>query len=112
MTNTARESRVEPGGRAGARSARTFDPGNMASCPSPVLLSPALLRLVQMANARMGLQRKAADQIAEALGPTPRAALMALVDYGMSDAEIARYHRLPQAAISHLRMLWRIQRGG
>lgn len=36
------------------------------------------------------------------LGPMPRATLNALVDYGMSDAEISRYFRLPTDTVSAL----------
>lgn len=50
-------------------------------------------------------------RVADALGPAPRDALLALVDYGLSDAEIARYRCLPQATVSHLRAFWGIRRG-
>jgi hypothetical protein len=47
----------------------------------------------------------------DALGPYPREALAALVAYGLTDAEIARYHGLRPEAVSHLRLLWRIDPG-
>lgn len=50
-------------------------------------------------------------RVADALGPAPRDALAALVEYGLSDAEIARFRRLPQATVSHLRGFWGIRRG-
>ena len=47
-------------------------------------------------------------QPASVLGPTPRRALAALADLGLSDAEIARYHRLPRHCVSELRSIWNI----
>jgi len=49
------------------------------------------------------------DPITEALGPRPREALSALVGYGLSDTEIARYNGLPNSTISYLRSLWNIR---
>lgn len=43
-----------------------------------------------------------------ALGPTPKRALAALADLGLSDSEIARYHRLPRQCVSELRSIWNI----
>jgi hypothetical protein len=37
------------------------------------------------------------------LGPQPEEALRALVDLGLDDHEIGRYHAVPPAAISALR---------
>lgn len=44
--------------------------------------------------------------IADTLGFAPRAALAAFVDYGLSDVEIARYHKLPTELVSELREYW------
>jgi hypothetical protein len=48
------------------------------------------------------------DRLGGVLGPAPRAALAALVDYGMTDAEIARYHRLAPDLVTQLRVVWGI----
>ena len=48
------------------------------------------------------------DRLGGRLGPAPCAALAALVDYGLTDAEIARYHRLAPEVVTQLRVLWRI----
>ena len=45
-------------------------------------------------------------RIAETLGVAPRATLSAFVDYGLSDIEIARYHKLPTEIVSELRNHW------
>ena len=45
-------------------------------------------------------------RIAETLGVAPRAALSAFVDYGLSDTEIASYHKLPTEIITELRDHW------
>ena len=45
---------------------------------------------------------------AETLGAMPREALAALVDYGLSDADIARYHALPEDLVTRLRLGWGI----
>lgn len=42
------------------------------------------------------------------LGPMPRASLSAMVDYGLSDAEIGRYYGLPAATVTRLRAAWRL----
>ena len=47
----------------------------------------------------------------DALGPLPREALAALVDYGLTDAEIATYHALPTEIVTRLRMFWGIRSG-
>ena len=47
-------------------------------------------------------------RVAETLGLAPRAALSAFVDYGLSDTEIARYHKLPTEIVSELRDHWRL----
>ena len=49
-----------------------------------------------------------AHRILEAFGPMPAAALAAMVDYGLSDGEIARYFDLPHEIISTLRRHWGI----
>jgi hypothetical protein len=46
--------------------------------------------------------------ILDALGPMPGEALAAMVDYGLSDAEIARYYGLSIDLIAILRAHWRI----
>lgn len=46
---------------------------------------------------------------AHVLGPTPRRNLEALVDLGMTDGEIARYHTLPRSCIAELRNHWQIE---
>ena len=43
-----------------------------------------------------------------ALGPTPRRALAALADLGLTDDDIARYHSLSPHAVSELRHIWNI----
>lgn len=58
--------------------------------------------------ARPGLRGALRDQIADALGPCPRAALAALVGLGLSDEEIARYHELPRDLIAELREVWNL----
>jgi hypothetical protein len=57
---------------------------------------------------RHALGRLSDDRLAGCLGPAPRAALAALVDYGMTDAEIARYHRLAPDLVTQLRAVWGI----
>ena len=42
------------------------------------------------------------------LGPMPYMSLSAMVNYGLSDAEIGRYYALPAATIIRLRTAWRI----
>lgn len=54
------------------------------------------------------LSRNAAFDSLDALGPMPGAALAAMVDYGLSDAEIGRYYGLPPQMITILRAHWRI----
>jgi hypothetical protein len=49
-----------------------------------------------------------ASGVLEALGPMPAAALAAMVDYGLSDAEIARYYALAPEVVTTLRTYWRI----
>lgn len=44
----------------------------------------------------------------DALGPSPRKGLAALVDLGLSDHEIGRYHKIPQDCVADLRTLWNI----
>ncbi|GGC21304.1 hypothetical protein GCM10011363_42430 [Marivita lacus] len=41
--------------------------------------------------------------VMEAMGPMPRKALTAMVDYGLSDVEISRYYSVPLAAVTSLR---------
>lgn len=43
------------------------------------------------------------------LGPTPKRCLQTFVDLGMSDAEIGRYFRIPQEAVTELREIWKIE---
>ena len=45
---------------------------------------------------------------AEAFGPMPRRSLAALVDLGLTDREIGRYHALPRNRVSELRSIWGI----
>lgn len=52
------------------------------------------------------LDQRQRRRIAETLGPSPRAALSALVDYGLTDGDIARYHDLPHNLVADLRVLW------
>lgn len=47
-------------------------------------------------------------RVQEALGPMPREVLAAMVDYGLSDAEISRYFSLPRDLITILRLHWGI----
>ncbi|MCC6008798.1 MAG: hypothetical protein JJU40_14125 [Rhodobacteraceae bacterium] len=47
-------------------------------------------------------------RVLEALGPMPSEALAAMVDYGLSDAEIGRYFKLPHYMITTLREHWGI----
>ncbi|MGS4947806.1 hypothetical protein ACVDG3_20215 [Meridianimarinicoccus sp. RP-17] len=47
-------------------------------------------------------------RVAETLGPLPRAALSALVDYGLTDEDIAGYHGLPRDLVAELRAIWHI----
>lgn len=49
-----------------------------------------------------------ACRVLEALGPMPGEALAALVDYGLSDAEIGQYFELPHQVITTLRDHWGI----
>lgn len=44
----------------------------------------------------------------EALGPKPRASIAAMVDYGLNDAEIARYYGVSRAVVTRLRTVWAI----
>lgn len=53
-----------------------------------------------------------AYRILETLGPMPAEALAAMVDYGLSDAEIARYYALSPEVITTLRRYWQIARTG
>ncbi len=52
------------------------------------------------------LNERRRRRIAETLGSAPRDALKALVDYGLSDHEIARYYRLPRKVVIALREHW------
>lgn len=45
-----------------------------------------------------------------AMGPIPRGSLTAMIDLGLTDAEVARYFCVPHSAVSTLRQLWGIQR--
>lgn len=49
-----------------------------------------------------------AHRVLEALGPMPGEALAAMVDYGLSDVEIARYYDLSPELIATLSAHWRI----
>jgi hypothetical protein len=49
-----------------------------------------------------------AGSIPEALGPMPREALNAMVEYGLSDAEIGTYYNLPRNMIMALKERWGI----
>ena len=49
-----------------------------------------------------------AYRILGVLGPMPREALVAMVDYGLSDAEIGRYFGLPHQMITTPREHWLI----
>ena len=80
-------------GNTGVRPA--FVPTPRIECPQAPLVAPFL----------------ALGAALDALGPLPRAALEALVSYGLSDAEIARYHRVPPEAVGLLRVLWEIAPG-
>lgn len=51
------------------------------------------------------------ERTVEALGPRPREALSALVDYGLSDEDIARYHGVARDAVVALRGHWGIGGG-
>lgn len=42
------------------------------------------------------------------LGPTPKRCLETLVDLGLTDLEIARYFRIPEAIVTDLRQVWKI----
>ena len=42
------------------------------------------------------------------LGPTPKRALEAFADLGMTDAEICRYFRIPHDVVTQLREIWKI----
>lgn len=50
-------------------------------------------------------------RIAETLGERPRDALSALVGYGLSDDDIARYHGLTREIVTGLREFWRLPPG-
>lgn len=47
--------------------------------------------------------------VIEALGPMPTEALVAMVDYGLNDAEIGRYFGISETAITNLRAYWQIR---
>lgn len=49
-----------------------------------------------------------AYRVLDALGPMPGPTLAAMVDYGLSDAEIACYYGLSPEVITTLRAHWRI----
>lgn len=51
------------------------------------------------------------DHILEQLGPWPKKALRAMVDYGLNDEEIGRYYAIPVAAIRQLRNAFDIDIG-
>ena len=42
------------------------------------------------------------------LGPMPKRCLEAFADLGLSDAEIARYFRIPDDVVTRLREIWNI----
>lgn len=44
-----------------------------------------------------------AKRVADAFGLMPRAALTAMVDYGLNDEELSKYYSLPIALITSLR---------
>lgn len=52
------------------------------------------------------LDEQGRQLIADTLGFAPRAALEAFLDYGLSDVEIARYHKLPTELVAELRDHW------
>jgi hypothetical protein len=56
---------------------------------------------------RRAIPRALWDSV-QALGPTPKTALMVFVDLGLSDCEIARYFAISQTCVSELRRIWRI----
>ena len=60
----------------------------------------------------MALDEERQRRIAETLGARPRHALSALVGYGLSDGDIARYHRLPDEVVTQLRDFWGILPNG
>lgn len=60
----------------------------------------------------MALDEERQRRIAETLGDRPRHALSALVGYGLNDADIARYHRLPDQVVTELRDFWGIVPNG
>jgi len=49
---------------------------------------------------------KCAEDAGAALGPRPREALGALLDYGLNDADIGRYFGLAQDTVAALRRTW------
>ena len=49
-----------------------------------------------------------AYRILKVFGPMPGEALAAMVDYGLSDVEIARYYGLPHEMITTLRDYWEL----
>lgn len=52
------------------------------------------------------LEKDDAGHVAEALGPMPRAALTAMVDYGLSDVEISQYFKLATDTVTFLRQYY------
>lgn len=51
-------------------------------------------------------------RVVEAFGPMPRAALAAMVDYGLSDDEISRYHSISPETVRSLRLHFNIADDG
>lgn len=54
------------------------------------------------------LRMEDACRVLDVLGPMPAEALAAMVDYGLSDAEIGRYFDLSADLIETLRQHWEI----
>ncbi|MCV3272012.1 hypothetical protein [Roseobacter sinensis] len=51
------------------------------------------------------------DHIFDKLGPCPRNALIAMVDYGLNDEEIGGYYRMSPKTIAQLRGIFGIDAG-
>ena len=78
--------------------------GDRDGCLGGVIMRSSVDRDLE----RSSLDRDQRRRIEETLGIMPRDALSALVDYGLHDGEIARYHRLSEDLVTELRELWNI----
>ena len=87
--------------------------GAMAQFPGNTGVRPALFPTprIECPQAPLVAPCLALGAALDALGPLPREALEALVSYGLSDADIARYLRVLPEAVGLLRMLWDIAPG-